>query len=123
MCRHYFLAPFWFRDPPPPLLSFDDPARKAAMSKLPIGFCAPCWPPMRLFMGLLFWLSSHSFFISGSTVGRCVSAAYMTGSLFGRSQAATLTVVNQVRHAEEYTHTDETQQDHRVLENAQDIDW
>ena len=50
---------------------FDEPARKAAMSKSAIGF-PPAWPAapgfMMLFIGLLFCLSSHSARISGSTV-------------------------------------------------------
>lgn len=74
---------FFFASPltlPPPLESAAaddddeedldlDPAKKAAMSKLPMGF-AP-WPDvaaMRAFIGFSFWCCSHSARSSGSTV-------------------------------------------------------
>jgi hypothetical protein len=48
----------------------------------------------------------------------------MTGSfLLNTRPVKRLTVVNQIRHAEEYAHADKAQQDHGVLEDAQDVDW
>lgn len=44
-----------------------EPARNAAMSKPPIGLAPGCGPASRLFIGLLFWRSSNSARVSGST--------------------------------------------------------
>lgn len=73
---YYLRPPFPFLPPSdaelPPVVSSldeDDPARNEATSKLG----PPDPPPMMLFIGLLFWLSSNSFRISGSTVIHVIS--------------------------------------------------